>query len=1219
MIRNLFYTLLLVLSWHVSIGQTGPKLSMLTPPPPDVSALGKFGIIPVSHFTGIPNINYPIYTINEGNIILPISIMYYAGGIKVKEDASEVGLGWALSAGGCITSSVRGTEDFPGGFASRFNDVPDNPENNLSDKTPKYNLDGRYYIWENERNAVTPSGTSQSIVSGLSLSHNGSKKDYFYELRVTDESYSPDYSSDLYTISLCGKSYKFVFDNDFKPVVLGEGTLKIELINFTGSYPDWKITDEQGIVYYFTQRQINSTNSTDPYYVGNRTSLSVNTWHLTKIVSPVNGEVTFDYLYSTQEYIHPLPSFSRINLIGESSPHIQQSPDVWSTSYSIYEQLNLKKIKFSDGFIQFIYADERLDLQGARRLQEIEIRGKTGALVRKIKLDNNHYFISTGTPSTPVSITSYSNDNHTKRLKLESIIEADSLGLIKYKRTNYTYNEQTNLPPKLTMAIDHWGYYNGVVGELLPPLKQVYMLGANGANYYISDLAGSDRESNPNTMAANILTSITHATGGTTTFAFEPNQYITNETKITYQDSVSEIYKAPGSSNINASGFMDANGNIAPVTKFTGKKLLIYCRVDRLGMAATNDDLNILVYENGSFLRRIPTAKSSYESVLDSSVVMQEGRRYRVFFEPFSQANFNSWEVRLQAIVRQVSSTITNNTVTKYSGGLRVKSIEDYDPVSGKGNVRKYNYSNGTEGDIPIYLSKIGEDHYDNGSGGAYPYPQVNYFRYRYGQSIYPFSDGGDAAYFGYQNVEVSEEDNGIKNGVTEYSYNTSSNINFNTIQYYSNTETIGIANPIMAHVPSYPTGRGDLREEKHYSSIGSNLIPVSSDYYTYDRDNPDKIWQMVFTQGLSNYIGDHLQTREFKIYASHFSIPVYHNVLQKKDHIEYDVSGNEVLRNSEGYTYDKNNGHYQLIKKSYGTSLGDTLNVRYRYPQDYPMLSDQMALDSASAGIRLLQQLHVVTPVEVYKEKVSPSTPNSKKYFDGLINLFHVSQPVLKQVLVLENSSLLNHFEFSNISNGVFSKELSYTPRLRLTYDVQNRVNQQIPSFGVPVSYLWKGSLLNPIAQIINAKISDVFYENFEEYIGVGISSQNDAKTGQFSKTSGFGISLSGLSDGLYTLSYWKKESNGVWNLVVLDNVSIVGGSYNISIPDNLQIDDIRFYPKDAQITSYTYKPLVGMTSMMDPKGMTTTYEYDDFGRLKWVKDQNGNILKENTYHYKN
>ncbi len=39
----------------------------------------------------------------------------------------------------------------------------------------------------------------------------------------------------------------------------------------------------------------------------------------------------------------------------------------------------------------------------------------------------------------------------------------------------------------------------------------------------------------------------------------------------------------------------------------------------------------------------------------------------------------------------------------------------------------------------------------------------------------------------------------------------------------------------------------------------------------------------------------------------------------------------------------------------------------------------------------------------------------------------------------------------------------------------------------------------------------------------------------------------------------------------------------------------------------------------MTDPRGNVIYYEYDDFNRLKLVKDKNGHIVSENQYHYKN
>lgn len=58
---------------------------------------------------------------------------------------------------------------------------------------------------------------------------------------------------------------------------------------------------------------------------------------------------------------------------------------------------------------------------------------------------------------------------------------------------------------------------------------------------------------------------------------------------------------------------------------------------------------------------------------------------------------------------------------------------------------------------------------------------------------------------------------------------------------------------------------------------------------------------------------------------------------------------------------------------------------------------------------------------------------------------------------------------------------------------------------------------------------------------------------------------------------------------------------------------------PANAMITTYTYSPLIGITSSTDPNNITTYYEYDSFGRLQSMKDHEENIVQQYEYHYQN
>lgn len=79
---------------------------------------------------------------------------------------------------------------------------------------------------------------------------------------------------------------------------------------------------------------------------------------------------------------------------------------------------------------------------------------------------------------------------------------------------------------------------------------------------------------------------------------------------------------------------------------------------------------------------------------------------------------------------------------------------------------------------------------------------------------------------------------------------------------------------------------------------------------------------------------------------------------------------------------------------------------------------------------------------------------------------------------------------------------------------------------------------------------------------------------------------------------------------------------SFSNSMPSesnvNSFLSSLRNNLPNTQITTYTYKPLTGMTSMTDAKGQATYYEYDNFQRLKSVKDSDGHVLKSFDYHYK-
>ncbi len=157
-------------------------------------------------------------------------------------------------------------------------------------------------------------------------------------------------------------------------------------------------------------------------------------------------------------------------------------------------------------------------------------------------------------------------------------------------------------------------------------------------------------------------------------------------------------------------------------------------------------------------------------------------------------------------------------------------------------------------------------------------------------------------------------------------------------------------------------------------------------------------------------------------------------------------------------------------------------------------------------------------------------------------------------------------------------------------------------------LSYIWGYKNQHPIASIVNAPVKDVFHTSFEED-----GNSTDAFTGRKSKTGGFSKALSGLTDGDYIFSYWKKIGSAWYFHSMVLNV--IYGEINFGTTGH--IDEVRFYPTNSQMTTYTYDPLIGMTSQCDLNNQVTYYEYDGFGRLNLVRDHDKNIIKKVCYNY--
>lgn len=481
-----FFTIILFICFPgYLIAQNNIKIPEYVPQSPTAAAYARYGEIPVDYSTGVPRIEIPIHSIKFVDVNIPITLSYHASGIKVKDVATEVGLGWVLNSGGVLTANILG--------------IPD-----VLDQRPFY------YKSASEINTLI-NNTNGNIQAENQLSRDFdndlTKKNHTIPYTYNGLN-NIDFFSDRFSYSLCnGESGIFRKDfvnGDFKFLPYRP----IKVINF----------DRNNIVML-------SSNGYKHYFK----SASDDFWVLDKIEAP-NGEIIKYYYKSfTMEAINHSYSvqwdFNRpqrveTNIYGEPcieyTDGYQSHTNVDRSNVGTSSQISMvvDSIIYNNEGVYFDYIKDRQDIANNQgyRLQRITVKNRVTKGVIKVFDLVHSYFGSSALDNL--------------RLRLDALnVSGSSQAYQNVEKYSFVYNalelpakpHALGVTPNHPYREDYWGYFNGSYNYSLFP----DFFNSFGIPSFNESTANMDP--NPEYTGACILKEIHFPTGGKTIFSYEQN------------------------------------------------------------------------------------------------------------------------------------------------------------------------------------------------------------------------------------------------------------------------------------------------------------------------------------------------------------------------------------------------------------------------------------------------------------------------------------------------------------------------------------------------------------------------------------------------------------------------------------------------------------------------------------------------------------------------
>jgi hypothetical protein len=1269
------------------------KRVAIIPPSPVAATLGTFGNSTADLVTGAIKASVSLFDFNVGSKSIPIALNYHSNGFRVDELQSMVGNGWTLMAGGMISRTIYGVAD------------------------------------ENATRILPPPN------SGVNIRE---LRDFFQQTSVNSAFQNRDAQPDIFNFNFPEGSGSFMLDRALTPVLINHSNLHIEK-NFDPT-ADWnfKISTIDGTQYYFGGNAATEFTKTAPTGCGvSHSDYQSTGWFLTKIIYRNGDEVNLEYnsVFLSNNYGVNESQYKWLKTLGTPCEDgIGGDPAIFSPNYtniicqsiflnSTKELTKITSNKF--GTIEFSYSNRKdiatnTDL-GDRILTQIKVSDPSGA---RIKLCNLSY--------TNVTCSLFGNSwvsmkdrNRSFLTKVEELAADNSV----IKAHVFEYNNLTELPPRMSFAQDHYGFYNGANNQSLVPKPSALSTAAR------FPAATGNREVNPVYAVKGLLTKILYPTGGFEEFELEPN---TEYSAKQIMPSLTSINAQGQGSNIGCNSFVQQfTAPFSQEASLRGQADVDPSNNDPIHSKAT---ITLTDVSSSSLVYKISLKRGQ---TINEVVNLEGGHSYSLTVDA-------CWLAQGAATVDYYASLpqtqYNNNTV----GGIRVKSITSTFNYNEPTTKKYYSYTavaNPQQSSAKVSTNFQYEKLSQNRMVCPYGLFDMNtFFNVMYSSTFYnnAIYNGG---FIQYEFITEIQGDLNHPVGVVEHKYTVAEDRAAAPLQgedisgapksnysIYSGMELEqNVYNNqmqlIKKTVNEYKDDLSAARTFKGYSvaQVVSlpisrlGVIPLDEEILSYNYSGYEILCRWIYKSKEKelNYVnGTAVMEKEIQF---EYNSPVHclptkivtYNSKGEKQIVNAKYSSDEVATQSldlfqlskkadEQFSLGEDELYTTItpvnaqINSYYGQAMGLLYNCRSQYigncfvcnsvlipcndvscyilqdhkVQDCLNLTNYSSLNN-SISLLLSNVAQYKNTYQLSIESVVTNFNNSIVTFNAELESLALAttDQNLKSLYMLrrkgiielvEKSDLLMNMngvgvlgtivqnKFKQIANGDIVpdnvylttngtgpvKQVSYN-----SYDASSNSIEYQAKDGIDVTIVWDNINKYPIAKVIASKKEQCAFTSFEtidkgnwQFSGVvvqgtqikGITGNNyyDLNSGPITKTN--------IPQGNYIVSLWKRAGstisvNGNSSPTVsgrtVDGWTYVEFAMNISnsiaITGAALIDELRLYPAGSQMSTFTYIPLVGVSTICDANNKINYYEYDSFNRLRRIKDQDGNVVKVFDYQY--